>query len=180
MPKNLWSETGVIAKGALLRIKAVLKRKATNSNAKAEVDDYYEFNARSKGAPSFAESPTSTDTTDNPEELTGITHVGKPEGIDAIEVVTRFNADVAAEMQEHQAAGDIFEIIETYDDPMEDKIYEIKTPNCYVTACTKDVGGNDSESSMTMKFQPRGGKRDDMPQYSSKERTQPTQTTMEE
>lgn len=180
MPKNLWSETGVIAKGALLRVKATLVRKATNSNAKAEVGDYYEFNARTKTAPSFAESPTFADTTDNPEELTGITHVGKPEGIDPIEVVTRFNADVAAEMQEHQAAGDIFEVCETYDDPMEENIYTITTPNCYVTACTKDVGGNDSESSMTTKFQPRGGKRDDMPNYEAQERTQAAQATAEE
>lgn len=180
MPENQWKENGVISKGSLLRLRFTLTHKAANSNAKAEVGDYWDVNARSKGAPSFSESPTFTDTTDNPDELTGITHVGKPEGLEAIEVVTRYDVDVAAEMQEHQAAGDIFEVCETYDDPAEDKIYTITTPNCYVTACTKEVGGNDSESSMTMKFQPRGGLRDDMPKYEAIERTQAAQATAEE
>lgn len=174
MSENQWKEEGIIAKGSLLRVRFTLTHKATHSNAKAQVGDYWAVNARSKGAPSFSESPTFTDVTDNPEELTGITHVGKPEGIDPIEVVTRYNADVAAELQEHQAAGDMFEVKETYDDPAEEKIYTITTPNCYITACTKDVGDNGSESSMTTKFQPRGGKRDDMPTYDAQERTQTT------
>lgn len=161
---NRWSETGVVRKNSLLRAKLTLTTKATGSTATAAVDDYYEFNCKSKGLPSFADAPTWTDVTDNPSEPTGYAYAGKSEQIDVYELVTRTPLPlVYGELLAHQTAGDIFTLTLTYDDPHETKIYSVAVPNCQIVGIAPEGGENSAGSQTTIRLLPEGGASANMP-----------------
>lgn len=169
---NRWSETGVVRKNFLLRAKLTLTSKATASTATAAVDDYYEFNCKSKGLPSFADAPTWNDVTDNPSEPTGYAYAGKSEQIDTYELVTRTPLPIVyGDLIAHQAAGDVFSLILTYDDPQEDKVYTVTVPSCTIVGINIEAGENNSGSQTTIKVLPEGGKAANMPAVTSATRS---------
>lgn len=161
---NRWEETGIVRKNFLLRAKLVLTSKSSASTATAAVDDYYEFNCKSKGLPSFADAPTWTDVTDNAAEPTGFAYAGKSEQIDPIELVTRTPLPVVyGDLIAHQSAGDVFSLVMTYDDPQEDKIYTVTVPSCTLVGVAIEAGENNAGSQTTIKVLPEGGKAANMP-----------------
>ena len=162
--KNCWVETGVIRKNSLLRAKLTLTKKATNSTATAVKDDYYEFNCKSKGLPAFADAPTWTDVTDNPNELTGYAYAGKSEQIEQIELVTRTPIPlVYGDLLAHQAYGDLFDFELAYDDPHEDSKYTITISNVQIIGVTPEGGENNAGSQTTIKLLAEGGLKSNMP-----------------
>lgn len=168
---NRWSETGVVRKNSLLRAKLTLTTKGTTSGATAAVGDYYEFNCKSKGIPSFADPPTWTDVTDNPEEPTGFAYAGKPEQIGEIELTTRTPIPlVYGELIHHVTAGDVFTLSFTYDDPLETSIYTISLTNCRITNVAPEGGENSAGSQTVIKILPEGGTQANMPTVTTTER----------
>lgn len=169
---NRWIEEGIVRKNALLRVKMTLTTKATGSTATAAVDDYYEFNCKSKGLPSFATAPTWTDVTDNPSEPTGFAYAGKSEQLEQIELVTRTPIEtVYQELLAHQSAGDIFTILFTYDDPHETEIFTISVPNVQIIGVAPAGGENNAGSETTITLLPEGGLAANMPTVASTARS---------
>lgn len=161
---NKWSESGIIRKNSLLRAKLTLKSKATGSTASISVDDWYEFNCKSKGLPTFADSPTWTDVTDNPAEITGFAYAGKSEQLEVIELVTRTPIPmVYGDLCKHQSYGDVFELEYTYDDPHEEKIYTIAVGNVQIVGVSIEGGETNAGSQTTIKLLPEGGTAANMP-----------------
>ena len=169
---NRWSETGVVRKNSLLRAKLTLTTKATGSTATAAVDDYYEFNCKSKGLPAFADAPTWTDVTDNPSEPTGFAYAGKSEQIDSYQLITRTPIPlVYGELLAHQTAGDIFSLSLTYDDPHEAKIYTVTVPNIQIIGISPEGGENNAGSQTTITLLAEGGTSANMPAVSETARS---------
>lgn len=161
---NRWEEKGIVRKNFLLRAKMTLTSKSTVSTATAAVDDYYAFNCKQKGLPSFADAPTWTDVTDNPSEPTGYAYAGKSEQIETYELVTRTPLPVVyGDLVAHQSAGDVFSLVLTYDDPQEDKVYTVTVPSCTIVGVSIEAGENNGGSQTTIKIQPEGGKAANMP-----------------
>ncbi|MBR4976443.1 MAG: hypothetical protein IKY61_05260, partial [Thermoguttaceae bacterium] len=155
--------------------KATLTRKASNSKAPGKVGDFYQMFCTAKSLPWFADTPIFGDATDNPEEITGFSYGGKPERVEDIEVKTRLYIPLAeGELALHQAAGDIFDVVLTYDDPLETKIYTVTVKNCFISSVKGDTVENNGTGSMTIKFTPTGGTFENIPDYAAVERTQPT------
>lgn len=175
MAENRWKEAGQVRSGVNLTVKATLTRKATHSKAPGEVGDYYQMFCTAKSLPWFADTPVFGDSTDNPEEMTGFSYGGKPERVDDIEIKTRLYIPLAeGEFALHQAAGDIFDVVLTYDDPLEAKIYTVTTKNCFISSVKGDAVENNGTGSMTIKFTPTGGSAENMPDFKEVERTQST------
>lgn len=169
---NRWSEVGVVRKNMLLRAKLTLTQKATGSTAEAAVNDYYEFNCKSKGLPAFADAPTWTDVTDNPSEPTGYAYAGKPEQINTYQLVTRTPLPVVyGDLLAHQTAGDIFSLVLTYDDPREEKIYTVSVPSCQIVGIGPEAGENNGGSQTTITILPEGGAAANMPDVTATART---------
>lgn len=161
---NRWSEAGVVRKNMLLRAKMTLTTKASGSTASASVGDYYEFNCKSKGLPAFADAPTWTDVTDNPNEPTGYAYGGKPEQINTYELVTRTPLPVVyGDLLAHQTAGDVFSLVLTYDDPHETNVYTVTVPKCQIVGIAPEAGENNGGSQTTIKLLAEGGSADNMP-----------------
>lgn len=161
---NRWSETGIVRKNSLLRAKLTLTSKATGSTATAAVDDYYEFNCKSKNLPAPSDSPTWTDVTDNPSEPTGFAYAGKSEQLGAIELVTRTPLPlVYADLLAHKAAGDVFSLGFTYDDPHESSVYTITVASCQIIDVSPAAGENNAGSETTIRILPEGGTSGNMP-----------------
>ena len=169
---NRWVETGIVRKNSLLKAKLTLTNKATNSTATAAVDDFYAFNCKSKGLPSFADAPTWTDVTDGADEITGYAYAGKSEQIDPIELVTRTPIPlVYGDLLAHQASGDLFTLVLTYDDPHEEKIYTVTVPKVQIMGLAPEGGENNAGSQTTIRLLAEGGNADNMPDVSESERT---------
>lgn len=172
---NKWSEEngkGVVRKNSLLRAKLTLTAKATGSTADAAVDDYYEFNCKSKGMPAYADAPTWTDVTDNPSEPTGYAYAGKPEQLNTIALVTRTPLMVVYDnLAKHQAAGDIFTLTLTYDDPHETYTYSVSVVNCQIVGLSPEGGENKAGSQTTITVLPEGGTSGNMPTVASTARS---------
>ena len=169
---NLWKEEGVIRKNSLLRAKLTLTTKAPTSTATANVQQYYEFNCKSKGLPAFADAPTWTDVTDNPNELTGYAYAGKSEQIEQIELVTRTPIPlVYGDLLAHQAHGDLFKFELTYDDPHETSKYTVTVNEVQIIGVTPEGGENNAGSQTTIKLLAEGGKASNMPTVTTSERS---------
>lgn len=169
---NLWNEEGVVRKNMLLRARLTLAVKSSSSGASGNVGDYYEFNCKSKGLPSFADAPTWTDVTDNPSEPTGYAYAGKSEQISVIELVTRTPLELTyGALLEHQKAGDVFTLSYTYDDPHESLVYSISIANCQIIGVGPEGGDNASGSQMTIKLLAEGGSAGNMPTVTSSARS---------
>lgn len=163
---------GIIRKNSLLRVKLTLSKKAATSGAPASEGDYFEFDCKSKGIPAIADAPTWTDVTDRPDELTGFAYAGKSEQLEVIELVTRTPVMIVYdELVQHQAAGDLFTLLFTYDDPHETKIYTITVPNVQIIGVTPEAGENNAGSQTTIKLLPEGGSDSNMPDVAEVTRT---------
>ena len=161
---NRWVESGVVRKNSLLRARLTLTTKSTTSGANASVGDYYEFNCKSKSIPSFSQSPTWVDVTDNPSEPTGYAYAGKPEQLEVVELITRTPLQLTYEdLVEHQKSGDVFLLSFCYDDPHETAVYTIGVPNCQIIDVAPTAGANDSGSQTRIRVLPEGGSAENMP-----------------
>lgn len=174
---NRWSESGIVRKNMLLRAKLTIKTiptglaaiiAASNGSDTRAVNDYYEFNCKSKGLPAFADAPTWTDVTDNPEEPTGYAYAGKSEQIEVIELVTRTPLDsVYGDLLQHQQYGTIFELTYTYDDPHDTYVYTVKVPSVQIVGISPQGGDNTAGSETTIKLLAEGGTAENMPAVTS-------------
>lgn len=160
MPTDQWQTNakGIVRKNSLLRAKLTVTALAQGSLASVAVGDYYEFPCKSKGLPSFADAPTWTDVTDDPNELTGFAYAGKPEQIDPIEIVTRTPLmAVYDKLLQHYAAGDLFTLLLTYSDPHETYDYTVTLLNCQICGLNIEAGENNAGSQTTIKLLAEGG-----------------------
>lgn len=119
------------------------------------------FNCTAKNLPSFKDAATWTQVSDDPTELTGITTVGKSEGIDAIELTLVFDTSVYESLKDALTAGTVGTIAFTYTDG--GTTATISVPKCYICGLTLGGGETNSGPSMTVKFQPTGGADADLP-----------------
>lgn len=169
---NRWAETGVLRKNNLLRAKLTLTSISASSETDAAVGDYYEFNCKTKTAPTCRQAPTWSDVTDNPSEPTGYAYAGKPDRLDTIVLTTRTPIKlVYDEMLEHLKSGNVFTLTYTYDDPHETSVYTISLANCQLIGIEPSGGGNDSGSETTFRILPEGGSADNMPTVTVASRT---------
>lgn len=161
---NRWSEEGIIRKNQILRAKLTLTAKSATSGAIAVVGDYYEFNCKSKQIPKTSQAPTWTDVTDNPNEPTGYAYAGKPEQLEAIELITRTPLQLTYdELMEHMKGGDVFTLSYVYDDPHESSVYTITLTNCQIIDIGPEAGDNNGGSQTTIRILPEGGSAGNMP-----------------
>lgn len=122
------------------------------------------FKCTAKNLPSFKDAATWTQVTDDPLELTGVTSVGKSEGIDAIELTALFDTTVYTTLKTALTAGTEEDATFTYTDGSDTAT--ITVPKCRLIGLTLGGGDTNSGPSMALKLQPKGGIAADLPAIS--------------
>lgn len=173
MAENLWKENGIVRKNLLLKCKLTIFRMPAEYRIRdglsiPSTGDFFKFNCKSKGLPAFADAPTWTDVTDNADEITGFAYAGKSEQIDVIEITARTPLQTTYEtLLFCQANGVVFTLTYEYDDPHEDKIYEISLPMVEIVGLSPSGGDTGSGSELTIKLLAEGGTKEQMPTVAS-------------
>ncbi len=120
------------------------------------------FKCTAKNLPVFKDAPTWSVITDHADEVTGKTYVGKPEGLDPIEITIESDlSQVYGALQTAFLAGTQATATFTYTSGS--TTTTVTVPKCTICGLSPQGGENNSASTTTVKFQPEGGTDDDMP-----------------
>lgn len=120
------------------------------------------FKCTAKNLPVFKDAPTWSVITDDAEEVTGKTYVGKPEGLDPIELTIESDISlIYGSLQAAYIAGTQSTATFTYTNGQSTS--SVSVPKCTLCGLSPQGGENNSASTTTIKLQPEGGEEGDMP-----------------
>ncbi|MCL2306556.1 MAG: hypothetical protein FWC43_14555 [Planctomycetaceae bacterium] len=108
----------------------------------------------------FPDAPTWNYKTNNPKQEVGLTETGKPDGANALEFKMAYSPAMLAQMIAYKSQGKKFEIVQEYDDESYDQILVQTVKDCFIlNPGSSETTEIDGTAYMTVKFQPRGGKK---------------------
>lgn len=122
------------------------------------------FHCTAKSLPSVKDAPTWTILTDNTDELTGRTIVGKPLGLEPIELTIETEvALVYGSLMTAFANGVQSNATFTYTPRGSATALTLTVPKCTICGLSTNGGNNNGNATTIVKLQPEGGESDDMP-----------------
>lgn len=122
------------------------------------------FHCTAKSLPSVKDAPTWTILTDNTDEVTGRTIVGKPLGLEPIELTIETDVSlVYGALMTAFAEGTQSDATFTYTPRGSQAALTVTVPKCTICGLSTSGGNNNGHATTTVKLQPEGGELEDMP-----------------